>query len=51
MVCLFAEDEQSDAMVGLDVVEVVDVWGDELEDEHDVVPSVQVHLLVSLNCL
>lgn len=51
VICFFAEDEESDAVVGFDVIEVVDVGSDELEDKHDVVPSVQVIFLVSFNGL
>lgn len=40
MVCFFAENEESYLMVGMDVVDAVDVWGHEFEDEHDVVTSV-----------
>lgn len=49
MICLFAEDEESDLVVGLDVHEVVDVGGDELEDEHDVVSFVEVQFFVPLD--
>ena len=51
MVGLLADDEERDEMVGVDVVEVEDVGSDVLEYEHDVVPLVQVYLLVSLNCV
>lgn len=51
VVGLLADDEERDEMVGVDVVEVEDVGSDVLEDEHDVVPLVQVYLLVSLDCV
>ena len=51
MVGLLADDEQGDEVVGVDVVEVEDVWSDVFEDEHDVVSLVKVDLLVSLDCV
>jgi hypothetical protein len=47
---LFADYEQSDAVVRINVVEVVDVGSDELENEHDVVSSVKIKLLVFFQC-
>lgn len=51
VVGLLADDEERDKMVGVDVVEVEDVGSDVFEDEHDVVPLVEVYLLVSLHCV
>ncbi len=48
VVGLFGDDEEGDAVVGVDVVEGVDEGSDVLEDEHDVVATVQVQLLVTL---
>ena len=51
MIGLFANDEERDTVISLDVVKVVDVGSDKLEDEHNIVSSVQINLLVSLNRL
>lgn len=40
MIGLLADDEEGDEMVGVNVVEVEDIGGDILEDEHDVVALV-----------
>lgn len=45
---LLADDKHRDPMVGLDVVEVGDEGGNELEDEHNVVPSAEIQLFVVL---
>ena len=44
-----AKNEQSYFMISTNVVYAVDVWSDELEDEHDVVPFIQVLLFILLN--
>lgn len=49
-ISLFTHDEQSDPVVGIDVEEVIDVGSHKLEDEHDVVTTIQVKLGISLNC-
>ena len=49
MVSLFAKDEESDFVVGVNVVNAVDVRRYKLEDEHDVVSFVEVLLLVLLD--
>jgi len=51
MIGLLADDEQSDAVVCLDVIKIIDVRSNEFEDEHNVVPLVQVNLLVLFNRL
>lgn len=45
---LLADDEHCDPMVGLDIVEVGDEGGNELEDEHNVVPSPEIQLFIVL---
>jgi hypothetical protein len=40
VVGLFADDEQSDGVVGVEVDEVVNIRGYVFEDKHDVVPIV-----------
>lgn len=40
MVSLFAENEESDLMVGIDIEKVVDVRSYKLEDEHDIIPFI-----------
>lgn len=40
MIGLFGDDEESDAVVGVDTIERVDEWSHVLEDEHDIVTSV-----------
>lgn len=46
MVCLFADDEESDAVIGVDVEKTIDVGRHVFEDEHDVVTLVEVLLFV-----
>lgn len=48
MVGLFGDDEESDAVVSVEGVEAVDKGSYVFEDEHDVVTSVEVELLESL---
>ena len=50
MVSLFAEDEESDLVIGVDVVNAVDVWCYKFEDKHDVVSFIEILFLVLLNC-
>jgi hypothetical protein len=49
VVGLFAENEKSDFMVGVDFIDAVDIGRDELENEHDIVSLVDILLLVLLN--
>jgi hypothetical protein len=51
MIGLLADDEECNSVVGVDIVEAVDVGGDVFEDEHDVVSAVEVELLVFFNVL
>jgi hypothetical protein len=39
---LFANNEQSDSVVGIDVEEIIDVWSHKLKDEHNIVTAIQV---------
>ena len=49
VVGLFGDDEEGDCVVGTDIFEAIDVGSDEFEDEHEIVPFVEVNLLVLLN--
>ena len=49
VVCFFAEEEESDAVIGFDVEDVEDVRGHKFKYKHYVVTFVQVQLLVLLN--
>ncbi len=49
MIGLLTDDEERDAMVGIDLEEGVDVWCNVFEDEHDVVSVVQVIFFILLD--
>lgn len=52
MISLFADDEKSDSVICVDLIERIDVRSDILEDKHDVISSIQVKFLVFLkSCL
>lgn len=46
MISLFADDEKSDSVIRVDLIEGVDVRSDILEDKHYVISSIQVKFLV-----
>jgi hypothetical protein len=48
---LLGDDEERDVVIGLDLCKFVDVGGDELEDKHDVVASVEVEFLILFECV
>lgn len=48
MIGFLGDDEESDTVVGVEIIEGVDEWGHVFEDEHDVITSVQVELLVAV---
>lgn len=50
MVCLLADDEESDAVIGIDVEEAINIRRHVFEDEHDIVTFVQVLFLVLFSC-
>lgn len=49
MVCFFGQNEESDSMVGSDIIKVINVGSYELENEHDIVSLIEIGLLVFLN--
>lgn len=49
MIGLFAENEQSNLMVGVYCHQVVDQRSHKLEDKHYIVSPIQIYLLISLN--
>jgi hypothetical protein len=51
MIGLLTNDEESNSVIGIDFEEGVHVGSDVFEDEHDIVPMVQVSSLVVLDCL
>lgn len=51
MIGLLTDDEESDSVIGIDFEEGVDVGSDVFEDEHDIIPVVEVGSLVILDCL
>lgn len=50
VVCLLADDEESDAVIGIDVEEAINIRRHVFEDEHDIVTFVQVLFLVLFCC-
>ena len=48
-VCFLAEHKESYLVIGAQSVDAEDVGSNELEDEHDVVPFVEVLFLIVLN--
>lgn len=46
MIGFFADNEESDSVIGFNVVKIIDIGSDEFEDEHNIIPSVKIYFFI-----